>query len=71
MTFILFILVHAKEIINFLRLSIKMVVGKLREGTNTLAVPHSSSVSLEICFNVEINKKSSRFTAMCFFYLVF
>lgn len=48
-----------------------MAVGKLREGTNTLAVPHRISVSLEIGFNAEINKKSSRFTAMCFFYLVF
>jgi len=44
-----------------------MAVGRLREGINILAVPHSTSVSLEIPFNVEISKKSSWFTAMCFF----
>lgn len=44
-----------------------MAVGRLREGTNILAVPHSTSVSLEIPFNVEISKKSSLVTATWFF----
>lgn len=44
-----------------------MAVGRLKEGTNILAAPHSTSVSLEIPFNVEISKKSSLFRATCFF----
>lgn len=44
-----------------------MAVGRLREGTNILAAPHSTSVSLETPFNAEISKESLLFTAMCFF----
>lgn len=44
-----------------------MAVGRLKEGTNILAALHSTSVSLEIPFNVEISKKSSLFRVTCFF----
>ena len=51
-----------KKSLLFLRLPIKIAVGRLKEGTNILAVPHGTSVSLEIPFNVEISTRSSLLT---------